>query len=389
MDPIRGQTFNAPPPVNVGGAEPELRKPAATPKTGGAGKPGEGGKQSFADVWNRIQSDMGAKPEKPRQIKKSLDKDDFMRIMISQMKHQDPTKPFDTEKLGQEIAQIAQLEQMSNVSQALKKLGNQHKPLERLTMTNLIGKTVVIDQNRFPHTKGDNQTVNFNLPADAKEVKLALVSQAGEVVMEKSLGPKAAGAQSFVWDGKKANTIEAESGDYLIRVEAVGKDDKPLATNALSRSKIIGVALQGEDPVFIVGDANSNVKVKLENVTQIEDAGDVALPPGLAAKMGMGAAPTPATAEGAEGTAAAPANPFTPVKSGGGNFIKFEPGVGSETVSAKQLPADAAKALASYQAQQAAAKSAEAAADEQGAGEEKGFPNGMSVYNKSSKEGGE
>src|SRR5580698_201739 len=51
----------------------------------------------FGDILQNIQARYGAKVEKPREIKKTLGKDDFLRIMITQMQHQDPTKPFDAQ----------------------------------------------------------------------------------------------------------------------------------------------------------------------------------------------------------------------------------------------------------------------------------------------------
>src|SRR5579864_9721176 len=60
----------------------------------------------FGDVWNQIQAKYGQKPEKAREIKKTLDKDDLMRIMISQMKNQDPTQPFKAEQMATELAQF-------------------------------------------------------------------------------------------------------------------------------------------------------------------------------------------------------------------------------------------------------------------------------------------
>src|SRR5690348_3349633 len=95
-------------------------------------------KPKFDDVWKKIQAEYGEKPKEQKVHKKSLDKDDFMKIMISQMKNQDPTKPFEADKLASEIAQIASIEQLQNVNQALKKLESQNRPLERLAMTNLI-----------------------------------------------------------------------------------------------------------------------------------------------------------------------------------------------------------------------------------------------------------
>ena len=88
----------------------------------------------FGEVWQQIQSKYGAKPEKPREIKKTMGKDDFLRIMITQMKHQDPMEPFKAEQFATQMAQFTSVEQLQNLNQAMGKMANQNQPLERLAI---------------------------------------------------------------------------------------------------------------------------------------------------------------------------------------------------------------------------------------------------------------
>lgn len=229
-------------------------------------------KPSFQEVWGKIQSQMGAKPLPQREIKKTLDKDDFLRIMITQLKNQDPTKPFEAEKLATEIAQIASVEQLTNVNKALTQLSTQNRPLEKLTMTNLIGKTVTLDRSRFPHTKGNRESLTYQLPEDAENVKIAIVSEKGEVVREEELGVRTAGGNEYSWDGKKKNSISADAGNYFFRVEAFNKRGGHIQIQTQNKSQIVGVSFSGPEPVFLVGDAKHQDPITLNNIIRIDDA---------------------------------------------------------------------------------------------------------------------
>lgn len=306
----------------------------------------------FGEVWQQIQSKFGAKAEKPREIKKTLGKDDFLRIMITQMKHQDPTQPFKAEQMAQQMAQFASVEQMQNMNQSLGKMTTQNQPLERLAMTNLIGKVVTIDRERFPHAEGQSDSLSFVLPKDAATSKVMLVSEQGETVFEKDLGPLKAGENSFSWDGKKTNTLPAKGGNYMFRVEAKDESGQSLNTSPKGQARVIGVSFEGSEPVFLVGDAKHQDKVQMRNIVRIEDAGQ----PG---------------ASGVPGGAL----PIEPAKAQ--NFISFQKGVGSGNADSAAMSPDAAAALAKYSEQAA----------QRGPAPGQGFPSGLS--NTETEKGGE
>ena len=235
----------------------------------GQSKPVE--KKSFKEAWSNIQTTMGAKPEPQREIKKSLGKDDFLRIMISQMKNQDPTKPFEAEKLGSEIAQIANIEQLGNMTKAVQALSTKDKPMERMAMTNLIGKNVIIDQNRFEHNKGTNESLLYELPENAREVKIRIFDSVGNVIVEKNIGSQKEGKNAFTWDGKKDNTLLADQGSFHFEVEASSYDGKELKLNSLNKSRIVGVSFENDEAVLLVGDEKNQQKVALKSIIKIQD----------------------------------------------------------------------------------------------------------------------
>jgi flagellar basal-body rod modification protein FlgD len=321
-------------PMQTGGALLNSADPAA----------GSESQAKFSDVWNQIQAQYGAKPEKPKEIKKVLGKDDFLRIMITQMRHQDPTRPFNAEQFATELAQFTSVEQMQNMNQNISKLANQGQPLERLAMTNLIGKTVTVDRERFPYTENSNETISFILPKDASQVRVAVIAENGETVAEKDMGALKSGENSFIWDGKKANTLPAKSGNYTLRIEAQDEHGQPFASNSRVQARVVGLSFEGAEAVLLIGDPNRPEKVTMRNVIRIDSGTEGTIP---------GAQPL-----------SAPRKPVSigPVAAESGpNFFTFQKGLGSKDLDSKNLSPDVQQALQSYeQAQQ-----------------EKGFPNGL------------
>lgn len=292
----------------------------------------------FGEVMKRLQSQYGAKVEKPREAKKTLGKDDFLRIMITQMQHQDPTNPFKAEQMAQEMAQFTSVEQFQNMNRSLDKMTSKDQPLERLAMTNLIGKVVTVDRGRFPHTEGSNESLAYSLPKDAASVKIAVLSDSGETILEKDLGPQKAGESSYSWDGLKKSSLPAKSGTYLLRVEALDEKGQHLETNSQGKARVVGVSFEGSEPVFLIGDASHQAKVTMKNVVRIDDASGA---PALGSAGGMPGKPgAPALESANQASVAAPAQAM----------FTFQKGVGSANLDTSSAPPEVAEAIAKYQA---------------------------------------
>ena len=69
----------------------------------------------------------------------SLDKNDFLKILITQLTHQDPTQPLDDKEFVAQMAQFSSLEQMTNMTDNLGKVAD---ILSRSQATSLLGSVV-------------------------------------------------------------------------------------------------------------------------------------------------------------------------------------------------------------------------------------------------------
>lgn len=76
---------------------------------------------------------------------KSLGKDDFLKLLLMELRYQDPLKPFEDREFIAQLAQFSALEQSQNMNQNLQKLlGMQTFATEMTQATALIGKNVTV-----------------------------------------------------------------------------------------------------------------------------------------------------------------------------------------------------------------------------------------------------
>jgi flagellar basal-body rod modification protein FlgD len=96
--------------------------------------------QALTDLTQRVNS--YNKALDPRGgAQNSLGKDDFLKILLTQLTHQDPTKPLEDKEFVAQMAQFSTLEQISNMSS---ELSNLYALLARSQAFGLLGKTVEI-----------------------------------------------------------------------------------------------------------------------------------------------------------------------------------------------------------------------------------------------------
>ena len=219
-----------------------------------------------------------------------LGKDDFMKLMSAQLKHQDPLNPLKNEEMAAQLAQFSALEQMMNVNQNLEKMQAAQKPQDNVLAASLIGKRVFTDSSKFSLLKGATPELKFELPGDAEAINVSLLNEKGEVIREIELGAMAKGTQSVRWDGKNGKNLDAELGEYSYRVTGTGEGGKPIQIDTSTSGLVSGVVFEGGKALLSVDDK----KIALETVSRIDS-----------------------DAAGAANKAKGPVNPLAPVTSRG------------------------------------------------------------------------
>jgi flagellar basal-body rod modification protein FlgD len=72
----------------------------------------------------------------------AMGKDDFLKMLIAQLKNQDPTNPQQGAEFAAQLAQFSSVEQLTNVNTALKSQNQNSLNLMNAQAINLIGKEI-------------------------------------------------------------------------------------------------------------------------------------------------------------------------------------------------------------------------------------------------------
>ncbi|OQY25613.1 MAG: flagellar hook capping protein [Desulfobacteraceae bacterium 4572_35.2] len=186
------------------------------------------GSTTSADLAKSLTSDSSA-----------LGKDEFLTLMVEQLKNQDPMDPADATEFTAQLAQFSSLEQLFNVNDNLESMGNTSAEVQRLSALAMIGTEVVTTSSEFKFN-GEPIKLGYELDAPADSGSLYIRDAAGNNVGSFPLENMEAGTHFLEWDGTDGNGKTLIDGNYTLGVSAFNGDDAVAATSLL-RSRVIGV----------------------------------------------------------------------------------------------------------------------------------------------------
>ena len=144
---------------------------------------------------------------------------DFLTMLMTQLKNQDPSSPMDANQFTSELVQFSSVEQQINTNGNLTQLIQLTQASQVEQSASLIGKPVTVNSPQLALQKGAAE-VNFNTET-AEPVAVTIYNSSGASVQTASL-TSSAGANTWKWDGKAANGTTMPDGAYKVSITAVG-----------------------------------------------------------------------------------------------------------------------------------------------------------------------
>ena len=182
----------------------------------------------------------------------SLGKDDFLKLLVAQLEHQDPMAPQEGQEFAAQLAQFSSLEQLTNINDNLEASQAFDLALSNSSMVNLIGKTVDAPGNNFELGAGETETLRFSLKEDASVVTIDIFNAAGANVASLSLGNQSGGQKEFVWPGTDSRGAPLPAGTYTFGVTAEDASDNFVETGTFSAGVVTDIIFEEGETFAVV-----------------------------------------------------------------------------------------------------------------------------------------
>lgn len=196
--------------INQTNAALPLIRPGATQSAAAASA------GSAAASANAAATDAKAAPEDPSER--------FLKLLVAQMRNQDPMNPLDNAQVTSQMAQISTVQGVEKLNASMQKWMTQSSAVQQLEGAALIGKRVLVPGDSIELAGGADRATaargGFSLDAAATSVKVEVLDAAGNTVATLSQKGVLSGSHSFEWDGRDDAGKALPDGRYGLRVTA-------------------------------------------------------------------------------------------------------------------------------------------------------------------------
>jgi len=155
--------------------------------------------------------------------KSILGKDDFLKLLLTELQYQDPTSPMDTEKILSQTSELATLEAQQNTNKTLESLMKSLEASSAISAIGAIGKYAKMG-NKIKVEKGRDTVFTVNFESPAKKGSIKIYNETGEVVKTLPIPEGSNSDTVFKWDGKDENGNQVKDGFYKVSGDYIDKN---------------------------------------------------------------------------------------------------------------------------------------------------------------------
>ena len=179
------------------------------------------------------------------QRKGDLAQEDFLQLMLTQLKNQDPFKPMESGEFLGQLAQFGTVQGLAGLQTSFDSLASSLVSSQALQASTLVGRSALAEASTLSIAAGEPVGGAVDLPAGTSAVTVSVRDALGQTVRTLELGSQPAGLAAFSWDGRDDDGLAAPAGTYTFTA-AYRSDTETVAADTLVRAPIESVLFTGD-----------------------------------------------------------------------------------------------------------------------------------------------
>ena len=173
------------------------------------------------DVTTNVYEELGLTRNLSADKKQGeMGQEDFLALMTTQLKNQDPFAPMESGEFMGDMAQFGTVDGISKLQESFADLASSLYSNQALQASSMVGKSALVAGNSG-HFDGTNPVEGgVNLPSSVTDLKITITGVGGNIIKQMDMGIQPSGVTNFEWDGTDNNGNKMPEGSYNIVAEA-------------------------------------------------------------------------------------------------------------------------------------------------------------------------
>ena len=155
--------------------------------------------------------------------------DRFLKLLVTQMKNQDPLNPMDNAQVTSQMAQLSTVTGIDKLNVTLQALSDSMASNQSLQAASMIGHGVLVPGMGVDMANGTGFG-GVELAQSADKVDIGIYDKTGALVRNIHLGAQPVGLVNWQWDGRNNSGISVADDSYTFTVDAAQAGKKVDAT---------------------------------------------------------------------------------------------------------------------------------------------------------------
>jgi len=172
----------------------------------------------------------------------TLSQGDFLRLLVTQVKNQDPTKPMDSTQFVSQLAQFSALAGVTELNSTMQGVAKNVQSAQLVQGASLVGHQVLAPGSIGELTENFPLTGAVKLPNATNGLTIRIMDGAGSLVKSFDMGSQNSGLIPFSWDGTHLDGSKAPFGNYYVEANYL-ENDKLVGANTLIAARVNSVSL--------------------------------------------------------------------------------------------------------------------------------------------------
>ncbi len=201
-----------------------------------------------------------------RTAKKSLDKDAFLTLLVTQLRNQDPMNPSDASEMAAQLAQFSSVEQLTQLNDAV---ASQELALQEATLlsktslgASLIGRAIIAVGDEVVVPGSGQAQIRVDVGTGGGSATLRLLDSNGNEVATRDLGKVSSGRQTLTLPD------DLPAGTYHYELTVTGANDARVPVTTYTTGTVDGVGFKNGQIVLRIG----SLEVPMDDLAEIEPA---------------------------------------------------------------------------------------------------------------------